>query len=539
VFLVGSLLRDRTDRYPLCVEAGEIGYHPDHFVDIDGIVADVEAEDPERMAIVSEPHARKRFERHRAREYRRKAIIKLVDAAELSEGHSSFCSHPSEVEDFLVFVVFQLNRERFDSHYRLQHENRSRHRVSTSLLDAAITEFLIDCASALSKPDPGADLGGFRGAAETLRAAGNRLMGTPPWNSGGIPNELFQTCATIASLKYEGEAGAGVLAVGPVDHPNLKPILSLTNAVSLRAYRAVRKLLQLASSELCLIADSEEIRSIGEIVGQYDQSREDLFIIAFVKHHVWELRHADNVLMRVSYGEPRLPQPKFREEKFRSDLARIFTGIELTAIDDFTELARIASEQRHGTMLVISAAAESEASRLDTQCTRIRPTKLTPDVLSMVTAIDGAVLVDTGAVCHAIGVILDGLATKRGNSARGARYNSAIRYVENSEAPTIAVVFSEDGTIDFIPDLMPQIHRSLLGESLAQFREIATAEVIDFKSYNRLMGWFDEHRFYLANETCEELNHLKHEAESRWTGDIRVVYADFVASEGLDDSYFL
>jgi hypothetical protein len=87
---------------------------------------------------------------------------------------------------------------------------------------------------------------------------------------------------------------------------------------------------------------------------------------------------------------------------------------------------------------------------------------------------------------------------------------------------------------------MSQMHRSMLDESLARFREIATAESIDIRSYNRLMAWFDEHRFYLAPETCQELNELTQGAESRWPIDcIRVVYAEFVPDNRLDDSYFV
>ena len=52
--------------------------------------------------------------------------------------------------------------------------------------------------------------------------------------------------------------------------------------------------------------------------------------------------------------------------------------------------------------------------------------------------------------CYSIGVILDGKATGRGTSTRGARYNSAIRYVESSPYPCMAIVVSEDGMVDVI-----------------------------------------------------------------------------------------
>jgi hypothetical protein len=57
-------------------------------------------------------------------------------------------------------------------------------------------------------------------------------------------------------------------------------------------------------------------------------------------------------------------------------------------------------------------------------------------------------MLDPQGYCYSIGVILDGTASGRGNSTRGARYNSAIRYVESSPYPTLVVVVSEDGMVD-------------------------------------------------------------------------------------------
>jgi DNA integrity scanning protein DisA with diadenylate cyclase activity len=69
------------------------------------------------------------------------------------------------------------------------------------------------------------------------------------------------------------------------------------------------------------------------------------------------------------------------------------------------------------------------------------------------TAIDGSVLLDTQGVCHAIGVILDGIAKEQqGDPSRGARFNSAVRYVGSRAARScVVVVISEDGRVDVIP----------------------------------------------------------------------------------------
>ena len=114
-------------------------------------------------------------------------------------------------------------------------------------------------------------------------------------------------------------------------------------------------------------------------------------------------------------------------------------------------LAQKATTQPNGTILVISAGAAQEAQRLTRQCFRVVPRIMTPTVLRLVTNIDGAVLIEPNGICHAIGAILDGLATEKGDSSRGSRFNSALRYVNSSKYPVLAVVVSEDGWIDLLP----------------------------------------------------------------------------------------
>jgi hypothetical protein len=117
------------------------------------------------------------------------------------------------------------------------------------------------------------------------------------------------------------------------------------------------------------------------------------------------------------------------------------------------ELALKSTTQPSGTILIISEGAGYEAQRLSRQCFRVAPRFMTPSVLRLVTNIDGAVFIDPHGTCFAIGAILDGLATERGDASRGSRYNSALRYVESSRFPTLAVVVSEDGWIDLLPSV--------------------------------------------------------------------------------------
>jgi hypothetical protein len=195
-------------------------------------------------------------------------------------------------------------------------------------------------------------------------------------------------------------------------------------------------------------------------------------------------------------------------------------------------------------MVVVSTGARIEAERLKTQSTTIEPIQLIPRTMQMITAIDGAVLIDPDSNCYAIGVILDGLASRKGTPSRGARYNSAIRYVESSKYPCIAIVVSEDGSIDLVPDLMPQIRRSEILEAIEQLGELKEEENFDLKTFNRTMSWLSDHRFYLLPEMCEEINRLRREVEAvrdRLVEPtvVRPLYSDFMPNEEMNESYFL
>ena len=69
--------------------------------------------------------------------------------------------------------------------------------------------------------------------------------------------------------------------------------------------------------------------------------------------------------------------------------------------------------------------------------------------MKCVTSIDGAVLLDLECTCYGVGVILDGEAKSKGNLSRGARYNSALTFLDGKKG-YMAVVVSEDRTIDII-----------------------------------------------------------------------------------------
>lgn len=196
-------------------------------------------------------------------------------------------------------------------------------------------------------------------------------------------------------------------------------------------------------------------------------------------------------------------------------------------------------------MLVISSAAAEEAARLAGQSTAIEPLHLTVNEIQKLTSIDGAVLIEPTGRCHAIGVILDGMATGKGKASRGSRYNSAIRYVETAQKELkhecLAVVISEDGMIDLIPNLMPQIKRSLIEVAVTKLRKNKDAKKVNIKEYNNTMDWLKKHRFYLLPDVIKEVNQLRREIDARLgnSTNIRVVWDDLLPNPEMNESYFI
>jgi hypothetical protein len=270
----------------------------------------------------------------------------------------------------------------------------------------------------------------------------------------------------------------------------------------------------MASGHLSLLCDSYQVYGLGTVLDSYDLEQEDIYTLQFTKQFVWELRHAGHLLMQVRYGEPGIHVPGFPAKKFRDDVARVFPGLSDSAADYLCKLSSCAASQRHGCMMVISSVAAQEAARLASQCTRVKPFRLDESTIPLLTAIDGSVLIDTDGTCHAIGVILDGMASPLCTPARGARYNSAIRYVFGRR-DAMAVVKSEDGMISVFPDLKPQIRKSEIRSAFEELRKIANKLPIDTQALWDAMTWFHNNEFYLTAAECDEVNRLHQEARDK------------------------
>lgn len=545
LFMVGFLEEESANRHSVCVVPDDCVLQPEVFAKTLKAAKELGAYDLMADGIQTLPIAQERMIARKESMGYYEAVKNTVQEHSDTAKWITYVSWPVQIEGYRVLVVLQLPRTTHEKYYHLTNSSAQGNyttpfAVQRSLVEPTVDEFLSVCVEELKKPEPGSSWGIVKDYDNIIRSAGKRMMDAPAiagGNEHGLHGQ-FKACEAISALLYEGSEGKGHLVYVNRDHPSIHATFSLKDEIPVTDYGAIRKALQLASGGLALLCDSAKVYAIGS-VENYDARREDIFEVWFDRRFSWRLTHDGNPLMYVEHGRPALFLPGFPEEKFKRDLPRVIKGLSQKSIEALTELGRCLATQKHGAMLVVSANAADESRRLANQCTRVGPFLLSDELIPHVTSIDGAVLVDPMATCHAIGVILDGLSHAKCTPARGARYNSAVRYVYGRK-DAIAIVKSEDGIVNILPDLMPLIRKSDIEIHLAQLRELAGAEVIERKPYRKLMDWFDKRRFYLLADVCDEINHLWPVAENKLDDKSWLIkLPQFTPNEEMDQSFFV
>lgn len=418
----------------------------------------------------------------------------------------SFAGAPTPVCGYYVVPVFQFPNALFERFRPLREPVTDGFFTGApGLIHAAAKEVLKEAHDELLRPDPGRYIMGRSAlAVEIVRRAASNFMYTPGVAIGEKANaghNLFERFNLISSLMYEGAEGKGRMLLAKLDSGAVDVTLELASPVPFSEPRWARKVLQMASPETSLLANADRILGLGNVaIGTDPWETQNVFEVEFHDHYHWSLSCGKEVLLVSRYGAPSLPRDKFPQPRLLDTFQRLFPESTADDIAAFSSLFNTAVEQRRGSMMVVASDAVAEAARLTGQGTKIVPTILTPELYRRVSNIDGTVIVDPKCICHAVGVILDGPASDQCTPSRGARYNSGIRYVLSSQARRLAIVVSDDRTVDVIPILRPRIRQSVIEE------QIAKLEAADVEAYHEPMSWLDKHRFYLNELQCDRVN---------------------------------
>ena len=540
LFLLGVLVEDLKERHSICLEPEDCGFDVKNLKNIIDLAKQLEKVDEDNKIFNSHPFVQKQQDEYIHKKSYMDAILKILKREERSSlKFERYISYPTLIDGYFVFIVLELPKSILEKYYSLRnHDNNS-------LIEILVKHFLYSCSEIL-KDSENYSMYLNKTSDEIITASGNNFMNIIS-NSINNSYNLYETCNIIASLKYEGDIGLGKMIICKKDHDNIKMTLQLKEPIRIKDYRKVRKFLEISNNHSCIITDGNLIYGLGKLIGKYNPTTETMFEILFTGYYKWELFHDSNALMVVEFKSPSLPAEKIDKTKFYTDFRRFFKKITTEEINNLWEITLEATNQKHGTMLVISDNAEIEAKRLGKQCFPLNPLKLTKDVIPLITSIDGAVLLDRNSNCHAIGVILDGIATDKGDSSRGARYNSAIKYFDSSgqETSLILVIISEDGMVDLIPNLKPQINRFVIDEKIDELKKLSIQEKIDEKVFNKIMDFLQNLEFYLSDENCKIINKLNEKIGKQLDDSIEVgelgrfKYANFYPNNEMNNNYYL
>jgi hypothetical protein len=538
VFVLGIPTEGGGEAAVVLEPENECGYEPSLFSDVlakaDELYDEKEAKHLGRRFPAVEVDRRKL-------EAFQEAVEQFLAPSDGERGTISYCSQPIKFNGYKVCCVLQLNKKTCDTYYSLPRvEWRASVRLPKSLIDSAAVEYLWACLKILKERKPGGDWGAQHNEDEILRSAARELTARAAAEGCNAPRQFFfDELNTISLSTYEGAKTKGKMRIVSHDHEELITEVKFLSPVEVKESRAARKMVEMANRRVDLLCNGYQIYGLGHVRENYSERDGEIYTVIFSGNHGWLLEHGGKILMKVQYGQPSLHGERFEPEVFRDHVERIFKDGTRVDFRNLLEIGKAAADQQHGTMIVISSGAESEAARLSKQSTMIKPVVLTPDNLLALTAIDGAVLIDPAGKCYAVGVILDGMASEEGTPARGARYNSAVRYVytNTSGHQCLALVVSEDGTIDLVPKLEPKIRRSELEDYVGRLRAIKESETVNTREYFRVMKWISAHRFYLLPETCREVNELKNAISSR--PNVSVSWHDFEPNVKMNESYFV
>lgn len=538
--LVGTRVPDSSRPHEVCVEPEDGEWPIDLF---SGLLAAVEAnikEHPDRNTFYGDaPRMREKPERIR-RDSIRKAVQTALEPYDNLHSLQSFAGPPAPVGGYHVVPVVQLPRSLFQRYRSLREPiTDGRFTGSPGLIHAAVAQVLGEAWEELQRLDPGRFFGGrFDSREEIVRRAAAAFMRTPVVVIGDRDYDapdLFERFNYIASLMYEGTEGTGRLLLANPGGEAIDVMLRLSQPVPFREHRWARKILQMASPETPLLADCKQILGLGDIAAGTDPwVDQNVFEVKFHGHYHWSLCCGAETLFVSKYGVPSLPQEKFPRARLTDTFRRLFPETSDNDRTNFAALFDAAVSQPHGSMIVVMRDANEETDRLSRQGTKIEPTKLTPDLFRRVSSIDGTIIIDPHCMCHAIGVILDGSAHPDCTPSRGSRYNSGVRYVNATNAPRMAIVVSDDDTVDVIPILRPRVSREVL-EGLVKQLEISTRA-----DHHSTIRRLDEYRFYLDQAQCDRVNTAleRIHSEPLELGRIGILWDRFSQHPDLTEEYY-
>jgi hypothetical protein len=534
--LVGVRRPEHNARHAVCVEP-EDGPWPQAL--FDGVDREIESairiHPLQNMVYDDKPSMRDKPENIR-RAAVREEIARRIQLFDHENATVSLCGSVYPVDHYYVCPIIQVPGSLFERFPPLTFTAKTQFEPSElSFIKSCIWRVLEEAHKSLVFPEPGRGIhDAMRSPEEVIARAASNFMYSVSMLIGEYEGlDLFAAFNRIGALKYEGADVKGQLVLIGSAAKCSSYLLRFAKPVRLNQSRWARKLLHLVTRDAALVGDSKAVYGITVRPNELSAPSSKSFTVEFPGHRQWILSYRSRELLRVDAGEAQLPQEPISYERFTDLVLRIFVNSPDASPKNLWQVFLAMQQQPKGHMVMIAADAAQEAGRLAHQGTRIYPTFLTNDVLERACRIDGTILIDPQGQCHAIGVILDGTASEDCTPSRGARFNSAVRYVGGRSVGRMAIVISDDATIDVIPLLRPRLAAVDIEAALTA---LASATL---DNYHQPRLFLDRNRFYLNAEQCERANEAIRKLD-RLPKDVGVIYVGtdpFSPDPLMNDSY--
>lgn len=470
---------------------------------------------------------------------RRQVVREALCAAARFDDRTIFVGMSVVVGDHRVFPVLAVLSDPWNDLPKLSTTTIDGFAVATSFPEAVIDDVLRAASHELDRKNPVSLMGIDAGA--VLRSAADSFVNGCASRAGQeFALGLRDALDAVSAQTYEGRASLGTLVLAQPTHDAVRCEVAFEHEVPASVPRSFRKALEMTGPGFELLCDGRKVYGLGTLEDTYDATDERCFTVRVVGNGSWELWHASTPFLRVDNGQPSLPRDLVDAETFAHTVHRLFPQATETHASSLWDMAQACIRQQHGTMLVVHPDASAEGERLLPQAYTVEPTHLGPGAFHALTNIDGAVLVSPEGLCHAVGVILDGAATGTGDISRGARYNSAIRYLAGSGKGSMVIIVSEDGRIDILPKLARRLRRATVERAVNQL-VTAVAEGDDYEKVARLDARASALEFYFDAAQCEAVNGAREAVEQRrWAEErVRMQVVPISPHPAMDESYFV
>ena len=530
--VLAGIATEENDRHAICVEPETGPLFAEHLAKVTRRGEELYQLDPESEIRYHPPGSGAAPQRALFLNARANAITEAIEKSGVFNHLAFFVSQSSPINGYALHTCIGIPTDVIGNLPAFQESTVGRTHAGKSLQHEVIRECLYRADKALYLPDPGKALRMLGRTEDIITSATERFIEATLWRTDNQPSDLFSTLNTVSSLTYERAGAKGNLTV--TSRENLEKWLKVKfkNPVGLRESRAMRKILQLSDSTMPVLADSTCAYGLGT-----SKTAPDVVEVSITGHAKWEASVNGDKFLRVSYGKATIPNQQIEKEELKDTAERTVGNANINRIWNIVQTAQ---QNGQGATIVVSKDPEAETARLSTEGMPIEPDYLEPAEIVGLCSVDGAVIIGPDGRCYAFGVILDGVADESGDRARGARFNSALRYQNRKTPGSMIIVISDDGTIDLLPRLLPRRHEEEVAATVDAFCEYCESTPIDSQEFERLYERVKRLAFYLNDEQCNKVNE-KHEQEMERrsaSGGIRITGRNLQPDPLMNESYF-